>query len=285
MSYVVVMGDDPAGRDLVATSLRDAGYPIVLAHLDEPPSALLADEGIELAVCRADSPGSPALSLLETVRRLRPGLPAVLVTHALTELDVSGSPPPELVSEPFAPEELARAAARALGRLVQEAPPGHADTTLVGLLANAIETRKPTSNGHSERLASIAVDLAEALGLRDAAVATVRTGAMLHDVGYIGIPEQILLKPGALEPEEGAVMRTHTVVGDQLLAPLAELAAARPIVRSHHERWDGHGYPDGLAGESIPLAARIVAVADGIEAMSAHRSYRTTLTPREIVRE
>jgi HD-GYP domain-containing protein (c-di-GMP phosphodiesterase class II) len=95
----------------------------------------------------------------------------------------------------------------------------------------------------------------------------------------------VLLKPEGLTPEETVLMRTHTIIGDNLLKPIDLLAAVRPIVRSHHERWDGLGYPDGLAGEEIPLAARMMAVADAVEVMSARRVYREPLPEPEIVRE
>ena len=108
---------------------------------------------------------------------------------------------------------------------------------------------------------------------------------MLHDVGKIGIPDRVLLKPGPLDDEERAIVEQHPDIGDRLLEPLDLLAPARPIVRHHHERWDGAGYPDRLAGEAIPLSARIVAVADSVEVMSSRQLYRQPRTPQETVDE
>jgi response regulator RpfG family c-di-GMP phosphodiesterase len=116
-------------------------------------------------------------------------------------------------------------------------------------------------------------------------VETIRLGAILHDVGKIGIPDRVLLKPAALDDDERRIVETHPLIGDKLLEPLELLAAARPIVRHHHERWDGKGYPDRLAGDAIPLGARIVAVADSIEVMSSRQLYRRPRTPEEIVSE
>ena len=139
--------------------------------------------------------------------------------------------------------------------------------------------------GHCERLTVLAMRLGLTLGLGEEEIETIRLGALLHDIGKIGIPDRILLKPGSLTPEETELMRTHTIIGDNLLEPIELLAVVRPIVRSHHERWDGHGYPDGIAGEEIPLGARIMGVADAVEAMSAKRVYREALCEPEIVRE
>ena len=116
-------------------------------------------------------------------------------------------------------------------------------------------------------------------------IETIRLGAILHDVGKIGIPDRVLLKPGALDDEERRIIETHPEIGDKLLEPLDLLAAARPIVRNHHERWDGAGYPDQLAGTAIPLGARIVAVADSVEVMTARQLYRQPLTPTEVAAE
>ena len=124
-----------------------------------------------------------------------------------------------------------------------------------------------------------------AFGLGEEEIETLRLGALLHDIGRIGVPDSVLLKADVLTDEEAALMRSHTMIGDNLLEPIDLLAAVRPIVRHHHERWDGLGYPDGLSGDSIPLGARIMAVADAVEAMSARRVYREPLSEPEIVRE
>src|SRR5205823_3575924 len=157
--------------------------------------------------------------------------------------------------------------------------------TLASALANAIEARDEYLHGHCERLASLAVRIAELLGLPPDKVETIRLGAILHDIGKIGIPDRVLLKPGPLDAEERRVVETHPEIGDKLLEPLDLLAGARPIVRHHHERWDGTGYPDRLGGNAIPLGARVVAVADSIEVMSFRQLYRQPRNPEEIVQE
>jgi response regulator RpfG family c-di-GMP phosphodiesterase len=157
--------------------------------------------------------------------------------------------------------------------------------TLASALANAIEARDSYLHGHCERLAALAVRIGEVLGLQPDEIEELRLGAILHDVGKIGIPDRVLLKPGPLDDEEWLIARQHPLIGDKLLEPLDLLSSARPIVRHHHERWDGRGYPDALAGEAIPLTARIVAIADSVEVMSSRQLYRRPRPTGEIVEE
>jgi putative two-component system response regulator len=143
-------------------------------------------------------------------------------------------------------------------------------------LARAVECRDDETGQHTLRVGELSARIASAMGLSDEAVRLIRAAAPLHDVGKIGIPDAILFKPGPLSPEEFAVMSTHTTIGAQLLAggrsPINQMAER--IARSHHERWDGAGYPDRLGGTRIPLEARIVAVADFFDALTSDRPYR-----------
>jgi response regulator RpfG family c-di-GMP phosphodiesterase len=147
------------------------------------------------------------------------------------------------------------------------------DTTLEGW-ARALELRDKETEGHSQRVTATTLRLARVMGLREAELAHIRRGALLHDIGKMGIPDSILLKPGPLTEEEWEVMRRHPGYAYQLLAPIAYLSPALDIPYCHHERWDGAGYPRGLVGEQIPLAARIFAVVDVWDALSHDRPYR-----------
>ncbi|HET7028308.1 MAG TPA: HD domain-containing phosphohydrolase, partial [Candidatus Limnocylindrales bacterium] len=131
---------------------------------------------------------------------------------------------------------------------------------------------------HCERLAMVAARLGEGLGLRIEEREAIAYGALLHDVGKIGVPEAILSKPGALSPDEWIVLRRHPEIGERICRPLALSREFAPIVRHHHERWDGTGYPDGLRGEAIPLGARVVGLADAFDAMTHDRPYRAALS-------
>ena len=141
-------------------------------------------------------------------------------------------------------------------------------------LALTIEARDPTTKGHCERLATRAVLLGRTLGLSADDLDALHRGGYLHDLGKIGVPDSVLLKPGRLTDAEFALMKRHTEIGDTLCAPLQSLRSVRPIVRSHHERLDGSGYPNGLRGDEIPLLAQIVGIVDVYDALTSHRPYR-----------
>jgi putative two-component system response regulator len=144
-------------------------------------------------------------------------------------------------------------------------------------LALTIEARDPNTSGHCERLAERGVLLGRALGLSDDDLAALHRGGYLHDVGKIGVPDSILLKPGPLTAEEFAVMKTHPDIGDALCAPLRSLRNVRPIVKCHHERIDGRGYPQGLRGDEVPLLAQLISVVDVYDALTSKRPYRNAL--------
>lgn len=150
----------------------------------------------------------------------------------------------------------------------------------------ALEARDRETAGHTDRVAALVEQLGRALGLSEAELRDLRWGAYLHDVGKLALSDAILLKPDKLTPEEFCTMRTHTHLGDDLVRNLPFVPlAARQIVRHHHERWDGRGYPDGLAGEDIPLAARIFAVCAVFDALCSHRPYKTALSPEQAAQE
>ena len=148
----------------------------------------------------------------------------------------------------------------------------HRDT--IAALSRSMEAKDLYTGGHTGRVAAVAVALAERLGYEGDALEAIEIGALLHDIGKIGIPEQILRKQGPLDDEELAIMRTHPLVSDFILAELDLDPIVRECARSSHERMDGHGYPDGLSGEEIPPPARIVFVADAFDAITTDRSYR-----------
>ena len=154
--------------------------------------------------------------------------------------------------------------------------------SLLGL-ANALEAKDAYTSGHSSRVSRFSRELALAAGLSQTASETVAQAGLLHDLGKISIPESILHKPGALTPEEWEVMRRHPVTAAQIVAPLEFFDQGAIILRHHHERYDGSGYPDGLRAEMIPLGARIVAVADVYDALTSDRPYRVRLAHAEAV--
>ena len=144
-------------------------------------------------------------------------------------------------------------------------------------LAAALAAKDAYTADHARSIAAQAEAVGRRLGLDEHELRDLRLGAVFHDIGKIAVPESILDKPGPLTPEERAVMERHTVVGEQILAPVEFLAGVCKLVRHEHERWDGGGYPDGLAGEDIPLGARIILACDALHAMTSDRPYRRAL--------
>jgi putative nucleotidyltransferase with HDIG domain len=152
-------------------------------------------------------------------------------------------------------------------------------------LSQAIDVRDPDVFGHSENVARYAVLIAQQLGLPAERVELVRKAGLLHDIGKLGIPETILFKPAQLTEQEYEVVRRHSELGADIVSNAASLKALVPIIRHHHERFDGRGYPAQISGHAIPLEARILSVADTVEAMASDRPYRPSVSPDTIVQE
>ncbi len=155
----------------------------------------------------------------------------------------------------------------------------------VGALAMALEAKDRYTHGHSQRVTSMCMIVADVMGFSNQEMDQIMFAGMLHDVGKIGIPEAILLKPARLTPEEFERIREHPVVGERMVSHISFLANAARIIRHHHERWDGKGYPDGLRGDSIELPARIMAIADSYDAMTTDRSYRRKMPVHQVMDE
>jgi HD-GYP domain-containing protein (c-di-GMP phosphodiesterase class II) len=151
-------------------------------------------------------------------------------------------------------------------------------TTTLSALMSTVEAKDDYTASHEEHVADMAERVALRMGLSPAHARDVRYAALLHDVGKVAVPSEILLKPGPLSESEWVAMRRHTIVGGELVARIDAFAHLAPAVRASHERWDGEGYPDGLAGEDIPLAARIIAVCDTYDAVVTDRPYRPART-------
>jgi putative two-component system response regulator len=233
----------------------------------------------------------PQLDGLEVCRRLKSDpatrfTPVVLVT-GLSDLHdrIKGieAGADEFLSKPVHPLEL-RARVGSLTRMKHLLDALDSAEAAFMTLALTIEARDPTTNGHCERLARHAVALGRALGLGDEDLQALNRGGFLHDVGKVGVPDAVLLKQGPLTIAEFELMKRHPDIGDSLCAPLQSLRAVRPIVRFHHERLDGSGYPLGLRGDEVPLLAQIVGIADVYDALTSHRPYRRALSHEEAAR-
>jgi len=156
--------------------------------------------------------------------------------------------------------------------------------TLLALVA-ALDAREHETSDHSQRVVRYTSAIAKALGFHGLELAEIARGALLHDIGKIGVPDNILRKPGKLTAEEFDVIKQHPIIGDRILAPIPQLQKARAVVLGHHERWDGTGYPYGLAGDEIPISARIVTVADAFDAVTETRIYHAGESPVRALEE
>jgi putative two-component system response regulator len=154
---------------------------------------------------------------------------------------------------------------------------------MVFSIARVVEARDQDTGDHCERLARLSVALGERLGLDDEQVTALRRGGYLHDLGKIGIPDEVLLKPGRLTDDEWTVMKRHVEIGVEICSPLRSLQPVLPLIRHHHERFDGSGYPDGLSGEEIPLLARVFQVVDIYDALTVDRCYRPAMSVEQAV--
>ncbi len=208
----------------------------------------------------------------------------VLSSMHRTAAIASASPPPATSEVEELHEELARLRAELAAR-EREAERRERELrdsceATVRALAEAVEARDVSTARHAERVAAYGLELARACGIDTAGSADLEFGFLLHDIGKIGIADAILHKPGRLTPDERDAMRRHPVIGEEIVRGVDFLAGARQVVRSHHERWDGAGYPDRLPGERIPLAARVFAVADTFDALTSDRPYRAATSFR-----
>ena len=286
---VLVVDDEPVIRRLLARILAKQGYGVRTAEDAEsalararshPPDLVLLDIGL------------PGMDGLELCRRLRAdhrtqALPIILLTgHRAVDDIVAGldAGADDFLGKPFEAAELF-ARMRSVIRLRRALLRMDVAQAAVAALANAVEAKDPSTEHHCQRLAVTAAQLASKAEVGPRELDVIVYGALLHDVGKIGVPERILTKPSSLTDSELDVMRRHPEIGERICAPLAALGPVDRIVRHHHERWDGLGYPDGLARGEIPLGSRIVGVVDAFDAMSHGRPYRAALALDEVTKE
>jgi len=274
---VLIAEDDPGMRETLAALVKGLGYETVTVADGEAALLAVAAAPPDLLVSDIAMPG---LTGLELCRRLKGDpatrlIPVILVTGLGDDYKLDGieAGADDFLGKPFSRAEL-RARIRALLRMKAFTDElEHAETVLC-TLARSIEAKDPYTEGHCERLADCAVAVGRALGLTDEDLTALRRGGYLHDLGKVAVPEVILLKPGPLTPEQREAMQQHPVVGEEICRPLRSLQAVLPIIRHHHERMDGSGYPDGLRGEAIPVTARILQVVDVYDALTTDRPYR-----------
>jgi putative two-component system response regulator len=282
---ILIVDDEFAARSALTTLLRREGFEVSDA----------SDGASALALCASFRPDLILLDILmagmdgfEVCRRVKATpetrlTPVVLITGlSATEDRINGinAGADDFLSKPIDFNELL-ARARSLLRLKQITDELENAESVLFALAHSIEARDPYTRGHCERLAEMSARLGEKLGLTEEHIRALRRAGIVHDVGKVVVPDAILLKPGPLSPEEIEVMRKHPVQGERICAPLRTFRLVLPIIRHHHERHDGSGYPDGLRGAEIPLTAAILQLADVYDALTTDRPYRKA-SPSEV---
>jgi putative two-component system response regulator len=282
---VMVVDDQKANTDLFTRILSADGFDVIGASNGEDALSAVASGRPDVVLLDAMMPG---LDGFETCRRLKSNpdsrlLPVLLVTALrgrddrirAVEVGADG-----FVAKPPDWQELT-ARVQSLVRLKRYTDDLESAESVILSLAMTIEVRDPYTEGHCQRLANYATALGERLGLPNEDLEALYRGGFLHDLGKIGIPDGILLKPGPLTEGEFEVVKQHPVVGAKLCEGLRTLHRALPIIRSHHERLDGSGYPDGLAGDAVPLLAQILSIVDVYDALTTPRPYKLALSRAE----
>ncbi len=288
MDHILIVDDHPAMAEALATMLEEAGYQSSIittgysalqAIRHDPPDLILLD------VRLPDIDGLQICTLLkqQELTRLIPIIIMTAYADRQAQLQSIEAGAEGYLQKPFDLQEL-DVRVRSLLRIKRRNDTLEPAENVIFALARTVEARDAYTEGHVQRLAHYSVAIGRRLGLSEDELTALRYGALLHDVGKIGIDETIIQKRGPLSPTEYRVMQQHTLIGERIIAPLRMSAKIGPIVRGHHERWDGAGYPDGLAGESIPLGARVVAVTDAFDAMTTQRPYNRVLNLNEALK-
>lgn len=261
--------------------LQHAQYSVLTASNGQEALDIVSRERPDLVLLDVVMPGMSGLDVCSALKQhTETCLTPVVLVSAQQEREtvIAGlaAGADDFLNKPVDPEEL-YTRIRSLLRLKRVTDDLESAASLFLTLGRVIEARDPYTEGHCERLAEYATALGQRLQLEQADIDALYRGAFLHDIGKIAIPDRIMLKKGKLTRTEYELMKRHPVIGDELCATVRSLEPVRPIVRHHHERLDGGGYPDGLAGADIPLLAQIVRVVDVYDALTTDRPYRKAL--------
>jgi len=284
-STILMVDSEDINRRLLKAIFKTTPYRILEAHRASEATALLQSEKIDLVILDLMLPemSGPELCRWMKARRSTQLIPVLMISNLQgVENEIVGisSGADEFLIKPLHPA-VVRTRVRAMLRNKSLIDSLEEAETILLALAQTVEHRDKYTGKHCQRLAVASVMLGEALGLPSQDLTALYRGGYLHDIGKIAIPDAILFKTGSLTSEEWEVMRSHPTRGEEICRPMRSLAPVLPIIRSHHERWDGTGYPDGLAGEAIPLLARILQVSDIYDALTSERSYKPALSPEE----
>ena len=302
----VLIVDDERGPRESLRMILEPSHRVLQSSCGSDALATLRSQPVDVVTLDIQMPGMRGDELMGAVRREFPDVEVVVITgcgSVASAAEAVRQGACDYLLKPFdvvrvtaaVTRAVARRSARSRGRPAEPAEaravddardPGRRRTlAFLEVLAETIEAKDRFLRGHARRVAFYAGIVAERIGIPDAERETLRFAAFLHDLGKVGIPTDLLLRPGALEPKERRIVEQHPVIGARLVGPLDVPGGVSLALRHHHEWWNGRGYPDGIAAERIPLAARIIGVADAFDAMTSDRPYRRALARERAVAE
>ena len=282
---ILVADDVEAYRELLKDLLEEAGFEVVCAVDGAQALEVMKKEPIDLALLDVMMPRRTGFAVCRTIKSdPKTCLTPVVLVTGLDNLDdrIQGIEcgADDFLSKPTNKQELL-ARTRSLMKLKKFTDELENAATVLTSLALSVEAKDPYTEGHCARLSKYSVALAKKLARPKEEQEALRIGGILHDIGKVAVPEQILLKPGPLTPQERKIMEEHPVKGEYICSPLKSIKLVLPIIRHHHEKLDGSGYPDGLKGDQIPLTARILTTVDVYDALSTDRPYRKALSTKD----
>ena len=285
---ILIVDDQAPNREFLHDTLIDDGFKVITAASGADALSLLNESQIDLVLLDVVMPGKCGFDVCREIKAnpLIYLTPVVFVT-ALSDKEsrIKGihSGGDDLLTLPVDRIELL-ARVRSLLRLKRRTDELERAESVLFMLARIIEGRDPNTHGHCERISSLSMRVGEYLGLKAEQVSALKLAGVVHDIGKVSIPDAVLLKPGPLSSEEWRLMREHPIVGERICAPLRSFRNVLPIIRHHHEKRDGSGYPDGLRGEAIPITARILQVVDVYDALKSVRPYKCAMSTTDAIR-
>jgi putative two-component system response regulator len=284
---ILVADDNEMNRDLLSDILIGEGYKVICAEDGDQALHAIKNRTVDLALVDVMMPGKTGFDVCQAVKSEPETrfIPVVLVT-GLTSVDerIRGirSGADDFLNKPVNCQELL-ARTRSLLRLKEYTDELENAETVLFSLALSIEAKDPYTKGHCDRLSAYSEALGRRLGLPLEQCVALRRAGVVHDIGKIGVPEHVLVKTAALNEEEWEIMKQHPITGERICSPLKSFRLVLPIIRHHHEKLDGSGYPDGLKGDKIPLTARVLQVTDIYDALITDRPYRRALCHDEAI--
>ncbi len=280
-SKILVVDDERAVVEVHKKLLEKRGYEVIVAYNGVEALSKVASEAPDLVLTDVSMPEMDGLQLCDKLKKDKcTGLVPIIMVTAMDDFDnkIRGIEigADDFLTKPIRPREL-YARVRSLLRIKSLTDNLESAETVIFSLANAIEAKDHFTKGHIDRVSSLARNLGKHIGLSQEDINTLEKGGALHDIGKIGVKDTILNKPGKLTAEEFEEVKKHPEIGERICRPLHSLEPVLPIIKHHHEKYDGSGYPSELAGEDIPLLARVMAIVDVYDALRSKRAYRDEL--------